>query len=196
MSGDHDNSQIVKLVDENYRLVYRFALRLSGSESDAEDLTQQTFLSAHRHWDQLREPERVRSWLLSITRNAYLKRSRQPRQIPFSTMESPPDPVGSIPATAVDEEQLRRTLEELPEEYRTPLILYYFEEFSYRDIAELLSIPIGTVMSRLSRAKTHLRTRLGPSVEEAPLLHEASPKSNGLPDEYRLGKGIPRTGTV
>jgi RNA polymerase sigma-70 factor (ECF subfamily) len=196
MSSDRDQSQIVRLVDENYRLIYRFALRLCGSETEAEDLAQQTFLSAHRHWDQLRQPEKARSWLLSITRNAYLKRSRQPRQIHFSSMESPPEPVEISEGTAVDEERLRRALEELSEEYRTPLILYYFEEFSYRDIAELLSIPIGTVMSRLSRAKQHLRCRLGQSAEEPPAPHELKSQSNGPVGDHRLGKGTPRTETL
>jgi RNA polymerase sigma-70 factor (ECF subfamily) len=196
MSNDRDQSQIVNLVDENYRLVYRFALRLSGSESDAEDLTQQTFLSAHRHLDQLRAPEKARSWLLSITRNAYLKRSRQPRNITFSSMASPPDPVGEPSETQVDEELLRQALDELPEEYRTPLILYYFEEFSYRDIAELLSIPMGTVMSRLSRAKTHLRTRLGSIVDESPVPRVSNSQSNGHSDEHHLSKEVSETGTA
>ncbi len=196
MTDDRDNCQIVKLVDENYRLVYRFALRLCGSETDAEDLAQQTFLSAHRHLSQLRDPEKARSWLLSITRNAYLKRGRQPKHIPFSTLDAPLEPAWEIPEGEVDEERLRQALEEIPEEYRSPLILYYFEELSYRDIAETLSIPIGTVMSRLSRAKNHLRWRLAGSVEEAQPQHDSQAESNGQSETHRPGKGSPRSETT
>src|SRR5207253_1538973 len=62
--------------------------------------------------------------------------------------------------TLVDSQQLQNALNELPEAFRTPLILYYFEEFSYRDIAEQMSVPLGTVMSRLARGKAFLRQRL------------------------------------
>jgi RNA polymerase sigma-70 factor, ECF subfamily len=65
----------------------------------------------------------------------------------------------------IDSAQLQRVLSELPEAFRTPIILYYFEDFSYRDIAEQMSVPLGTVMSRLARAKTFLRQRLTDQTE-------------------------------
>lgn len=195
MNGDRDERQIVELVDEHYRLVYRFALRLCGSEAEAEDITQQTFLSAHRHLSQLRDRAKARSWLLSITRNAYLKQSRNPKQIHLSALESPPEPSWETPEVEVDEELLRRALDELPEEYRSPLILYYFEELSYRDIADVLAIPIGTVMSRLSRAKNHLRWRLAGSVEDAQPQQDSAAESCGPLETYRSGKGSPRSET-
>jgi RNA polymerase sigma-70 factor (ECF subfamily) len=68
---------------------------------------------------------------------------------------------------AVDPERLQEALNELPEVFRTPIILYYFEDFSYRDIADQMDLPIGTVMSRLARAKAHLRGRLLPPAPEA-----------------------------
>jgi RNA polymerase sigma-70 factor (ECF subfamily) len=68
---------------------------------------------------------------------------------------------GSLPD--IDPETLQQALNELPEVYRTPIILYYFEEFGYRDIAEQMELPIGTVMSRLARAKAYLRARLLPA---------------------------------
>ena len=67
------------------------------------------------------------------------------------------------PLPQIDPEQLQRALDELSEVFRTPIILYYFEDFSYRDIAEQMDLPIGTVMSRLARAKAHLRARLLPA---------------------------------
>ena len=67
------------------------------------------------------------------------------------------------PPSEVDREQLQAALNELPETFRTPVILFYFEDFSYRDIADQMDVPIGTVMSRLARAKAHLRNRLRPA---------------------------------
>ena len=84
----------------------------------------------------------------------------------------PLDEVGDLaeplpePLPAVDPERLQEALNELPEVFRTPIILYYFEDFSYRDIAEQMDLPIGTVMSRLARAKAHLRARLLPAAPE------------------------------
>jgi RNA polymerase sigma-70 factor (ECF subfamily) len=69
------------------------------------------------------------------------------------------------PLPPVDPERLQEALNELPEVFRTPIILYYFEEFSYRDIADQMDLPIGTVMSRLARAKAHLRGRLLPAAQ-------------------------------
>jgi RNA polymerase sigma-70 factor (ECF subfamily) len=67
----------------------------------------------------------------------------------------------------VEPERLQLALSELPEAFRTPIVLYYFEDFSYRDIAEQMDLPVGTVMSRLARAKSHLRARLLQPAPEA-----------------------------
>lgn len=151
-----------RLVDEYYVALYRYAFRLSGSAADADDLTQEAFCKAQTNLGQLRNLERVKPWLFSILRRAFLQRIRDERQekcvsldslvdVPERTPESLPD---------IDPEQLQHALNELPELFRTPIILYYFEEFTYRDIAEQMELPIGTVMSRLARAKSYLRCRL------------------------------------
>ena len=67
----------------------------------------------------------------------------------------------------VDSVQLQSALDQLPESFRTPIVLFYFEDFTYREIAEQMQVPIGTVMSRLARAKEHLRIKLGDSAEAA-----------------------------
>jgi RNA polymerase sigma-70 factor (ECF subfamily) len=151
-----------KLVDEHYALLYQFAFRLTGSRVDAEDLTQETFCTAQRKLGQLRDPARIRPWLFSILRNAHLHRARSEKSqrcVSLGDMadfpERLPDPLPDI-----EPERLQRALEELPEVFRTPVILYYFDELSYRDIAEQMDLPVGTVMSRLARAKAHLRSRL------------------------------------
>jgi len=153
---------VQRLVDEHYAALYRYAFRLTGSATDAEDLTQDAFCTAQLKLEQLREPARAKAWLYSILRNAYLHRLRTEKRQHVVSLEGlaevpepPPDPL-----PPVDAEQLQQALNGLPEVFRTPVILYYFEEFSYRDIAEQMDLPLGTVMSRLARAKAYLRGRL------------------------------------
>ncbi|QDU40193.1 ECF RNA polymerase sigma factor SigE [Maioricimonas rarisocia] len=159
---DGQRAQVVReLVESHYESLYRFAYRLSGSASDAEDLTQQAFLTAQRKLEQLRDPERARSWLLTIVRNTYLKSRRRGRFIAFSGMASPPEPTAEVlDESVLDAEELQAALDELPDDFRMPILLFYFESLSYREIADRLDVPIGTVMSRLSRGKAFLRSRL------------------------------------
>src|SRR5262245_3149731 len=143
--------------------LYRYAFRLTGCAADADDLTQDTFCKAQGRLGQLRDPDRARSWLFSILRNAYLHRLRadkQQRQVP---LESVRDVAANGPVDGLSEvepDRLQQVLNELPEIFRSPVILFYFEDFSYRDIAEQMDLPLGTVMSRLARAKAMLRDRL------------------------------------
>ncbi|GIW80762.1 MAG: hypothetical protein KatS3mg105_2569 [Gemmatales bacterium] len=150
-----------QLVDDHYAALYRYAYRLSGSTADAEDLTQETFYQAQCKADQIRDPGAAKAWLFRILRNAYLYRLRSEKQQRLVSLDGLGDMVTAIePLPTFDSGQLQEALNELPEEFRTAVILYYFEEFSYRDIAEQLGVPIGTVMSRLARAKRFLRKRL------------------------------------
>jgi len=158
-----------RLVETYYGPLYRYAYRLAGSASDAEDLTQETFCRAQERLGQLRDPGRAKPWLFAILRNEFLHRARAEKQFPSVPLDgvaevAEPEPAG-LPA--VESEALQAALNDLPEVYRTPVILFYFEDFSYRDIAEQMDLPIGTVMSRLARAKLYLRDRLLPRAEEA-----------------------------
>lgn len=159
---------VERLVADHYHSLYRYAYRLTGNAVDAEDLTQESFCKAQEKWSQLREPERAKAWLFSILRNAYLHRARAEKNHRLVSL----DDVGEVADQAaeslplIEPSKLQEALDVLPEVFRTPLILYYFEEFSYRDIAEQMDLPLGTVMSRLARAKNFLRSRLlGPDVE-------------------------------
>lgn len=154
---------MARLVADHADELYRYAYRLAGQSADAEDLTQQTFLVAQTKLDQLRSPDACRSWLFAILRNCFLKSARGANTIALA---------GDLPLESVaaaeapddwddDRELLQQALNELPAEFRLVLAMFYFEECSYREIAERLELPIGTVMSRLSRAKNHLRSRLG-----------------------------------
>lgn len=155
---------IARLVAEHHQALYRYAYRLSGSEADAEDLTQQVFFIVCRKGGQLRQAESVRSWLFAILRNCFLKSRAKTMPTPVGilelSLENIPEP--ELPPPAIDPDQLQQALNRLPPQDRVILGMFYFENLSYREIAEQLEIPMGTVMSRLARAKARLRAQLFP----------------------------------
>ena len=155
---------MIELVRQHHALLFRYAYRLSGSAVDAEDLTQETYLQACRKIDQLRDPGSAKGWLCTILRNCYLKRLRDKEhtEVPLGqALQAIPAPNPVATATfGIDSDQLQKALGALPEPFRSPLIWFYFEEFSYQEIADQMNVPVGTVMSRLSRAKAHLRQEL------------------------------------
>ncbi|MDA1013466.1 MAG: RNA polymerase sigma factor [Planctomycetota bacterium] len=161
---------LTELVEQHYSLLYRYGYRLSGSHPDAEDLVQQTFLIAQTKLEQLREPSQAHSWLCVILRNVYFKAYQRKKQLNVVEVEELNSVVGdetpSIDDRQIDETTLQSALDELPDDYRATLILFYFEEFSYKEIAEQLDVPIGTVMSRLARGKSHLRKRLASKMND------------------------------
>lgn len=155
------SSKLFELVERYYALLYRYAYRLAGSEADAEDLTQHAFLIAQTKLDQLRDEARARPWLCTIVRNAYLKDLRTKGCLPLAALDQVAEPASPAACESdFDQEQLQNVLNDLPEEFRSPVILFYFEEFSYKEIAEHMGVPLGTIMSRLARAKAYLRHRL------------------------------------
>jgi len=181
MADDPVAMDIARLVDEHHQMVYRYAYRLTGSVADAEDLTQQVFLTAQRKLGQLRKVESVRSWLFTILRNYFLKECQKRRPVPAESLQLD---MNTIPAeipdqTHVDRERLQQALDELPERFRLVLAMFYFEGCSYREIADRLDVPIGTVMSRLARAKGHLRSKLLRTEDDAPLGPPQSTVSQG-----------------
>lgn len=155
-------TSVETLVDTHYAALFRYAYRLSGATQEAEDLTQEAFLQAQKMLHQLRDPASAKSWLFTILRNAYLHRVRAEKQSRFVSLDGVAEIADRANASlpVVDSAQLQSALNELPEVFRTPVILYYFEDFSYKEIAEQMNVPLGTVMSRLARAKTFLRQRL------------------------------------
>ena len=153
---------VAELVDEHYRAVFGYAYRLSGSVIESEDLTQQTFMLAQTNLTQLREPRAARGWLYTIARNEFLRRHPVSQWV---ALEDQPELISPEVETSwldgdLTSEQLQAALNELPVEFRVPVVLFYFENLSYRDIAQHLNLPLGTIMSRLSRAKTQLRRKL------------------------------------
>lgn len=156
---------IEQLVDEYYAEIYRYAFRLAGNSADAADITQQAFLNAQSHLASLREAHKSRGWLYAILRNTFLKSRRKKTPASAGNLEFEldhvPDPAMTGSELAdFDSEELQAAIAELPEEFRLVILMFYFEESSYKEIAQALEIPEGTVMSRLSRAKGHLRKKL------------------------------------
>lgn len=158
--------------------VYRFALRLTGAPDRAQDLVQDTFLRAYRAWDQYTPGTQCKSWLFTICRNLFVRqweRSQRHEEIvaenvgrdgaasepihPVWSSVAAVDPEGEFFGSFVDEE-IMRSIDRLPEEYRMAVLLSDVEGLSYDEIAELLDVPVGTVKSRLFRGRRRLQKTL------------------------------------
>lgn len=151
--------------------LYNVALRLTGNTSDAEDLVQDTVMKAYRSWDKYEAGTNCRAWLVTIMRNTFInqyrRRSKRPTPVQFDAVEDisifeqvrDRDPEGSFFHAIVDDE-VKRAIQELPEDFRLPLVLSDVEGLSYAEIAEILELPVGTVKSRLFRGRRRLQQRL------------------------------------
>lgn len=170
---------VAQLVADYHAALYRYAYRLSGSAADAEDLTQQVFLIAQQKLDQVREAGCVRGWLFTVLRNCYLKSRRKTIGLPLAELDVSALPA-EPPAEAIDSEALQNALASLSDEFRMVVLMFYFEYRSYREIAEQLEIPVGTVMSRLARAKQYLRERLTDPPNVSPVANQIRHGTPGI----------------
>ncbi len=163
--------------------VYRYALALTRDRSEAEDLTQDTFLQALRHWDQFRPGTNARAWLFTICRNLFLRqRERRAREEPTETaaldglaaatetFAAPSDAGRALFDTPELGDVIRRELDKLPLEYREVVELSDLQDQSYADIAQVLGLPLGTVKSRLFRGRRLLQEALADYARDAGLL--------------------------
>jgi RNA polymerase sigma-70 factor (ECF subfamily) len=152
-----------QIVDAHYAPLYRFALSLAHGEAAAADLTQQTFYLWASRGHQLRDAGKVKSWLFTTLYREFLSLHRRETRFPQVDLDAEtaeiPEQTGSI-ADSIDGAAAVEALRQIDPVYRAPLSLFYLEEFSYREIAAVLGIPAGTVMSRLSRGKSLLRKLL------------------------------------
>ena len=151
------------LVSAHYENLYRFAFSLCRSESEAADLTQQTFLRWAQRGFQLRDRSKAKTWLFTTLYREFLGGQRRTTRFPHIEMD---DAGAELPylepetVNAMDGQSVLEALNGLDETYRAPLMLFYLKEHSYTEIASILDIPIGTVMSRLSRGKDQLRKKI------------------------------------
>jgi RNA polymerase sigma-70 factor (ECF subfamily) len=165
--------------------LYSAALRLTRNPSDAEDLVQEAYLRAYRGFSGFREGTNLRAWMYRILTNtfinSYRKKQRQPQTVSDEDIEDwyLYDRLGgsaaeeSAEASVLDripDEDVKRALDALPEQFRMAVWLADVEGFSYKEIAEILDVPIGTVMSRLHRGRKSLQKALWETVRERGLV--------------------------
>jgi len=156
-------AEFQQFVEECYRPAYLFAFSLCGTHEEACDLTQQAFYIAQTKGHQVREPAKRRQWLFTVLRREFLHRRRQAAAHPETNMEFVEAELPLITvdhATEMDAKSVLLVLLRLEGNFRVPLTLFYLEQMSYREIAEILEMPIGTVMSRLARGKVMLRHQM------------------------------------
>ena len=151
------------VVNEHYEPLYRFALSLTRSESDAMDLTQQTFYVWARKGHQLRDASKVKSWLYTTLHRTFLKRRQREIRFPHSELDeaSAELPGGSAQgATEIDSAQALAALAHVDEIFRAAVALFFLEDCSHKEIAAILEVPVGTVKSRIARGVAQLRQML------------------------------------
>jgi len=158
-----------KLTYPHMKLLYNVALKYCGNGFDAEDIVQETYLIAFDKFHQLRDETKCKPWLLTILRNNFLKsyHKKKTRQklketdyinfLEESLLVKNPE---NILLKASSRQAILMAVDQLPEKYKQVLLLYYMDDMLYRDIAKILDIPIGTVMSRLTRARGSLKVIL------------------------------------
>jgi RNA polymerase sigma-70 factor (ECF subfamily) len=157
-------------------LLYNSAVQMTRNVADAQDLVQETFVKAYRFFDKFTRGTNCKAWLFKIMKNNYInafrKRSKQPTQVDFEDIAgvlqaptAPAIPVGDGRDVKevfeeLVEDDIKEALDELPFEFKMAVVLSDIEGFSYQEIADIMDCPIGTVRSRLSRARKFLQTKL------------------------------------
>jgi RNA polymerase sigma-70 factor (ECF subfamily) len=187
-----DQAEFAELAMPYMSALYSAALRMTRNPSDAEDLVQETYLRAYRGFGGFKEGTNLKAWLYKILTNTFINtyraRKRRPEQVELDDVE---DfylfrRLGGLEAAeaarspevevleAIPDEVVKQALEDLPEQFRMAVLLADIEGFSYKEIAEIMDVPIGTVMSRLHRGRKQLQKRLWNLAEERGLVPRAS----------------------
>lgn len=167
------NEAFTQLVDAHYAPLHRFALSLARNPAEAGDLVQQTFFIWATKGAMLRDGGKAKAWLFTTLYREFLRGRR--RAVRSTSIEDLPPGEREIAAEDVDRAvrldaaTVMAALQSVDELFRVPLTLFYLEDLSYIEIAETLEVPIGTVMSRLSRGKAQLRAALAREEQRAEL---------------------------
>lgn len=154
------NNTFETIVSAYYQPLYRFGYSLAKNEHEAGDLTQQTFLIYAEKGHSLRDSSKVKSWLFTTLYREFLRRRNKGARMTSYEPELLETVGGTVEPDvqrAADGNRALEALEGVDPVYREPLTLFYLKDLSYKEIAEVLDLPIGTVMSRLSRGKEQLR---------------------------------------
>ncbi len=174
--------QFESLALEQIDALYRMARRLTHDGNKADDLVQDTFARALRSRNSFQLADYgIKPWLLRIMYNLHLNRAERDKLQPVATADAALEHSGTSDETALPidpssfqamDQQLVHALDELPEDYRTVMLLWAVEELSYKEISDALEIPMGTVMSRLYRARQQLAARLKVYATEEGIIRE------------------------
>lgn len=154
--------------------MYNFALRLTSDPNDAEDLVQDTIVKAFRFFSSYEKGTNAKAWLFRILKNSYInnyrKKSKQPNQVDYDEVSSFYETIRADRTDTSDledrmfreliDDDISNALEELPEDFRTVVLLCDVEDFTYEEIANMLDVPIGTIRSRLHRGRNLLKAQL------------------------------------
>jgi RNA polymerase sigma-70 factor (ECF subfamily) len=170
MSWERDGTGHVQgMLLENIDGLYGYALILTRNHAEAEDLVQETYLRAIQAMGRLRADSNMKGWLFTILRNVWFNQLRKWRNSPpmidagdgdADSIADPSKDSHSLYASKVEAEQVRAAIQKLPVDFREIILLREYEDLSYQEIATVLACPVGTVMSRLGRARAKLRTLL------------------------------------
>jgi RNA polymerase sigma-70 factor (ECF subfamily) len=152
------SEQFESIVNEHYAGLFRFAMSITRSESDAADLTQETFRVWATKGHQLRDSSRVKAWLYTTLHRAFLKGKRTERR--YEELDGLADELPGLapnPANQVDASHVLVALSQVDPIYQPAIALFYLQDCSYQEIAHVLRVPVGTVRSRLSRGLAQLK---------------------------------------
>ena len=155
--------------------LYRTALRMTKNQTDAEDLVQETMVKAYRFWDKFEPGSNCRAWLFKIMTNIFINEYRSKSRTPVSVNMDDIDDnflygqlASTIPGRTPEEEMfakifdddVKKAIEELPDDFRLVVVLSFLEGFSYQEIADIIELQLGTVKSRLHRGRKLLQKKL------------------------------------
>jgi len=158
-----------ELTYPHMKLLYNVALKYTGNAFDAEDIVQETYMMAFNKFDQLKDSSSCKPWLLRILRNNFLKscqkskarhRLLESEYVEYLKKQIRAKDAETLMVKQASDRVVNEAINKLPLKYREVLVLYYMDEMLYKDIAQTLDIPIGTVMSRLTRARDGLKLAL------------------------------------
>lgn len=181
--------QFEAMVSAYYEPLYRFAMSLTRSVSEAQDLTQQTFYTWATKGHQLRDHSKAKTWLFTTLHRTFLLGRRRQSRFPQPETE---EILVNLPAESrdmadhVDAAQVLPALARVDEVFRAPLVLFYLEDYAYKDIAAILEVPIGTVKSRIARGVLQLREMLsadGSVAKRSPVERDLSAAAPAEPND-------------
>src|SRR5258708_18532055 len=177
MSWNHDGTgQADTRGVEHLDGLYSYALVLSRNHAEAEDLVQETYVRAIQAMGRLRAGSNIKGWLFTILRNIWFNQLRKQRNDPqmveievwdnlANSIAAPSKDSHDLYVSKMETKHVRAAIQELPVEFREIILLREYEDLSYQEIADVLGCPVGTVMSRLGRARAKLRTLLAPPLK-------------------------------